>query len=199
MGMSYDALQCPRCGQDRVVFYIKLKGIYAVLKTICPNDKSKKAVRLTLADQDQWIGRVAENVYRCVICGQPIPEPIRITRDGRWIILHLECPTHGLKESRRYILDTIYPLIENLHQNPMSAVASAPSFVANTPTYTPPPPPPANAQYAPPPPPPAAFTPPAGPPSQGTLQFCPDCGAKITPGALFCTNCGAAIEDDYGM
>ncbi|TFG05260.1 MAG: zinc ribbon domain-containing protein [Promethearchaeota archaeon] len=191
MMMGEDPLLCSRCGQYRVVFYVKVAGIYAALKTVCPNDKSKKVVRLGVAERDKWIRSVTENIYRCTICGQPIPHPIKITRDGRWIVLHLECPTHGLKDAKRYILDTIYPIIENLHQNPYN-VAAPSTFGSPSSAYQAPPP-----VGSPPPPPPDAFIPPPSGNAPVDVKFCSDCGAKLTPGALFCTSCGSAIEEDY--
>ncbi len=48
------------------------------------------------------------------------------------------------------------------------------------------------------PPPPDAFIPPPDQKQSG-LQFCPDCGQKLQPGALFCTSCGIALDDDYEL
>lgn len=211
MAYGQNPLQCPRCGQDRVVFYVKVKGPYAILKTVCPNDRSKKAIRFPLNTRDQWIRQLAENIYRCSICGQTLQGPAKVSRDGRWIVLYMECPTHGLRDSKRYIIDSIYPAIESFH-NPMGAQRGPPTFGPPSPAYPPlpppgaayPPPPPNTAPLpppphtmAPPPPPPDAFTPPPSQNAVADLQFCPDCGGKITPGALFCTQCGSAIEEDY--
>jgi len=153
-------LECSRCGSLRVVYYIKIGGPTAVLKAMCPNDGSKKAFRIPLASRDQWIGEVTDQIYRCAHCGQRLDTPVRVGREGRWIILYLECSVHGLKDGKRYILDTIYPVIENLHQNRMYGAPptfAPPPGVQPPPQYTntynrvtsprtppPPPPPPPN-------------------------------------------------------
>ncbi|HUX98774.1 MAG TPA: hypothetical protein VMV49_04425, partial [Candidatus Deferrimicrobium sp.] len=129
-------LECSRCGSLRVVYYIKIGGPTAVLKAMCPNDGSKKAFRIPLASRDQWIGEVTDQIYRCAHCGQRLDTPVRVGREGRWIILYLECSVHGLKDGKRYILDTIYPVIENLHQNRMYG---APPTFAPPPGVQPPP------------------------------------------------------------
>ncbi len=203
MAYGHNSMQCARCGQDRVILYIKVKGPYAILKAICPNDRSKAAIRLPIGSRDQWIHMVADNIYRCAICGQPLQGPAKIGREGRWIVLYMECPTHGLKSSKRHVIDTIYPAIETIHNNPMGAMSGPATFSPPGNGYPPPPPPPSMANApppdmtVPPPPPPDAFVAPAPQTPSGGLQFCPDCGARIQPGALFCTACGTAIEDDY--
>lgn len=155
-----------------------------------------------MESRDNWIGHVTEQIYRCARCGQPIRDPVRISRTGRWIVLFLECPTHGLKEAKRHILDTIYPAIESIHQNPMNAVR--PPAVLTAPSIGLPPPPNQPSMFTrtqppgyPPPPPPDAFKPPSSASPPGKIEFCPECGSKLQPGALFCTACGTSIEDDY--
>ena len=198
MAYGTNFLQCGRCGQPRVVFYLKVKGYIAILKAICPNDHTKKAIRLPVESRDQWIGPVAENMYRCTVCGQRC-EPAKIGREGRWIILFMECPTHGMRDARRHVIDTIYPAIEAMHNNPVGAMAPV-TFAPPAGNYPPPPPPPASispgAAPAYLPPPPDAFTPPPDQ-TQPNKTFCPDCGEKLKPGALFCTSCGMALDDNY--
>jgi len=205
-----DSLRCPRCGELRVVYYLKIGGRHAILKAMCPNDRSKKAFRLPLEARDQWIGVVTDQIYRCARCGQPISNPVKISRSGRWIVLYLECPIHGLKDPKRHILDIIYPMVQILHQNPSNAPGAPPTFrpppsgapsvpspppPSDTPHTLPPPPPP-------PPPPPSAHVVPSPPynmPYQtdsSEVIFCSDCGAALQPGALFCVVCGAEINKD---
>ncbi|MFX1295680.1 MAG: hypothetical protein ACFFD2_12615, partial [Promethearchaeota archaeon] len=144
MSVGVDPFRCRRCGESRVVYYIKLSKRNAILKVACPKCRRKKPLTLPLNTRDQWIGKCVEQIYRCTLCGQQIQDPARIIRTGRWIVLHMECPQHGLKDSKRHILDTLYPVIQNLHQNP----TAPPTF-----NITRPPPPPPGAGYPPPPPP----------------------------------------------
>ncbi len=199
MAQNLNSLQCRKCGGERVPYYIIIKGPYAILKVMCPNDHTREAIRLSLEMRDQWIGQVADNIYRCAICGVRIPNPTRIVRDGRWMVLIMECPTHGLKEAKRYIIDTIYPVIQNFHQNlggplPPTFAPPPPSDMYNrisSPSSPPPPPPPPG--FGTPPPPPANLAPPANP---GKASFCNECGAAIAAGALFCVNCGREIDEN---
>jgi hypothetical protein len=192
-------LLCRKCGGERVPYYVVIKGPFAILKVMCPNDHTREAIRLSLEHRDQWIGQVADNIYRCAICGERIPTPSRIVREGRWMVLIMECPTHGLKEAKRYIIDTLYPVIQNLHQNVGGPLP---------PTFTPPPPsdmygrvsspnapasPPPPPNFGPPPPPPPANAVP--PATSGKVAYCNECGAALAPGALFCVNCGKEIEE----
>jgi hypothetical protein len=205
MAQELNSLQCRRCGGERVPYYIIIKGPYAILKVMCPNDHTREAIRLSLEARDQWIGQVADNIYKCSYCGQRIANPARIIRDGRWMVLIMECPTHGLKEPKRYIIDTLYPIIQNLHQNvggplPPTFAPPPPSDMYNrvsSPNSPPPPPPgfgpPPPGFGPPPPPPPTNVAPPANP---GKASFCNECGAAIAPGALFCTNCGREIDEN---
>jgi len=64
------------------------------------------------------------------------------------------------------------------------------------PQYTPPP-----VRPAPPPPPKPITPPPTVAPAKpivkteaAVLQYCPDCGARLPPGAIFCPNCGKKLE-----
>ena len=203
MTQESNTIQCPRCGSERVVYYIMIKGPFAILKVACPNDQIRQVIRLPLDARDQWMGQVADQIFRCTICGAHVPNPAKIVRSGRWMVLFIECPSHGLKDPKRYILDTVYPMIQNLHQN-MGYGGAAP------PTFTPPP---ATDMFnrvsspkSPPPPPPPGFGPPP-PPSQlqgtskpssdaGKVKFCNECGSTIQAGAIFCVNCGKEIEED---
>lgn len=194
MAQGSNALICPKCGGERVVYYVMIKGRWAVLKVVCPNDHNRLSIRLPLELRDQWLGQVANQIYRCTICGLQVPNPIRIVREGRWMILFVKCPSHGLRDHKRYIIDTIYPLIQNLHQG--SEVGGAPP-----PTFVPPPPPSifsrvSSSTSPPPPPPPPETIPPPPPPDSDKMKFCNECGSAIQPGALFCVNCGKEIEED---
>ena len=201
MAQESNTLNCRKCGGERVPYYIIIKGPFAILKVMCPNDHTREAIRLSLESRDQWIGQVADTIFRCCICGVRIPNPSKIVRDGRWMVLIMECPTHGLREAKRYIIDTIYPVIQNLHQNlggplPPTFVPPPPPDMYNrisSPNAPMPPPPPPPGFGPPPPPPPANAVPPA---NSGKAIFCNECGAAIAPGALFCTSCGKEIDEN---
>ncbi|MHA1277293.1 MAG: zinc ribbon domain-containing protein [Candidatus Helarchaeota archaeon] len=220
---SIDLLRCKKCGELRVVYYLKIAGIHAILKVICPNCHNKRPLRLPLNMRDHWISSVIDQIYRCARCGQPLSDPVKITRQGRWVVLHLECPIHGFRDSKRFILDTLYPIVQHGHQGPMGARGPS-SFGPPQGVYPPPPPPPGapppppppavgapspslgdpryRPPYFPPPPPPPGAPPPPPPVSSSTrvdkVTFCPECGATLQPGAIFCVQCGAEInEEEY--
>ncbi len=199
---AVESLRCKKCGELCVVYYLRIAGARAIIKMVCPTCHRKKPLRLPIETRDQWIGAVTEQIYRCAMCGQSISEPVKVSRQGRWVVLHLECPVHGLRESKRHILDTLYPVIQNIHQRPMGAM-QPPTFGPPQDAYPPPPPPPPPAGTQIPPPPPTSIPPPpigvspySNVPAAGKVTFCPDCGATLQPGALFCVQCGAEINED---
>ncbi len=222
MQSSNDPLRCTKCGEMMVVYYFKLAGVNAVLKVGCPRDKIRKPLRLPMNTRDQWIRQVAESIYRCLICGQPIRDPANVGRSGRWIVLTLVCPTHGTREAQRHILDTLYPIIQNLHQNPNADITAPstlnppmgayppppPSPNYPSPNYPSPPPPPYGQPPPPPPygrpPPPPPYgrpppPPPYGQPPPGMYPPppppAPTVNAPPVPEKLvFCSDCGAALQ-----
>jgi hypothetical protein len=58
--------------------------------------------------------QVADQLYRCKICGKPIPNPIKLSRTGGWVIMRLSCLTHGISE-KRLINKKLFPRIQELH------------------------------------------------------------------------------------
>ena len=113
--MKSNPLQCPECGTLRVVTYIKRN-----LKVICPKCSAKGRIILSKDAQKHWLKQISEQIYKCTVCGKPIPNPTSIKSPGGWILLRMTCPDRCTHNEKRYILKELYPAIQNYHsiENP---------------------------------------------------------------------------------
>ncbi len=104
-------LECPTCGVPGVVMSLQVSASNAVLKIVCPTDNKSYTTKLPLVISNEWIKEVAEQVLRCRVCGQRVQKPERVITKGPWVILFVNCPTHGMREPQRQIFHTLYPAL----------------------------------------------------------------------------------------
>jgi len=164
-------LTCPRCGSPRVVTKVKKEGrdkIRILMK--CPQVVYTMPAGLL----PQAGPLLRERIFLCRKCGAPV-EAYDTRRLGNWVIILIRCAHHGQGERR--ISASLYDAIM---QTPAYAPLSVPAGPAAAPTQ------PAAVAQGP--------TPPV-PPSPRAINFCPQCGKRITvPDARFCPNCGASLQ-----
>jgi hypothetical protein len=145
---------------------------------VCPRHRVGHHLTLDHSGIDLWIAVVAENLFRCAICGRELAPPTNVSSTDVATTFTLNCPIHGTQNNTRTVWSVIYRrLISEVQQR------RTPSVI----------PPSKEIPAATPSPKPTGKTPTISKaiPEAG---FCPECGQKIRPQDNFCYHCGASTE-----
>ena len=107
------ALTCP-CGRPYIL--LKVEEAYLTkdrelqplaVYVRCPVHRRVRRLLLPYSRMSEWIGAVADRLFRCNICGAPA-QPRRVAIKGHWTVILLECPSHGVRDNKRALWSPIY-------------------------------------------------------------------------------------------
>lgn len=145
---------------------------------VCPRHRVGHHLTLDHSGLDLWAGVVADNLYRCGVCGRELSPATGVSSTEVTTTFTLNCPIHGTQNNTRTIWSVLYRrlLSEARRRRTPPATPQPPG----TPTPTPPPETPPTTQE--------------GTKSTPDAQFCPECGQKIRPRDNFCYHCGASTD-----
>lgn len=107
------ALTCP-CGQPYILLKIdeiqvtknrELQPLATYVR--CPVHRRVRRLFLPYSRLTEWIGPVANRLFRCNTCGEPA-KPQKAAIKGHFTIVLLECPLHGTADNKRILWSPIY-------------------------------------------------------------------------------------------
>ncbi len=107
------ALTCP-CGRPYILLKIdevvvsKNKELQPLATYVrCPVHRRVRRLFLPYSRLTEWIGAVADRVFRCNHCGEPA-EPRKAATKGHFSIVLIDCPDHGVDDNKRILWSPIY-------------------------------------------------------------------------------------------
>jgi len=107
------ALTCP-CGRPYILLKVdearltrdkELQPLAVYVR--CPVHRRVRRLLLPYSRMSEWIGAVADRLFRCNTCGAPA-HPQKVAIKGHWTVVLLECPTHGTRDNKRALWSPIY-------------------------------------------------------------------------------------------
>jgi len=109
-----ESFTCGKCGMELTAYKVKVKGLSAKVKAICPS-KHKWEFLLPMPQQAEWIDALAKHIFRCKKCGAELlyPEKLGHDEDG-YITYKLRCPACG--SDHRYVKMILQNAVEDARQ-----------------------------------------------------------------------------------
>jgi hypothetical protein len=116
---------CHKCSRPVVVYWARdfskrmllspgyRNRDWVMIKFKCPRHGSYK-IRLNAFDKETWVDAFAEAMYRCMKCGE-IGTIANFHEHGPWVFFQINCPAHGLTDTKR-IIATLYYLVADLQR-----------------------------------------------------------------------------------